>query len=403
MLYKVDFSGQNLRMANIANIVAYAQMYMCLPLVAPQLQVYLLQRNDIWSDVRRQPLFHLGIANKIRCPEIFKDALRHLIGRGVHYSVFEKAGLDLGESAMMVSDLRDQLDSKVHELKVKIARLTLTDYVKHSNSSHPGAPVGTTLLSASWDIGLTTEEKAAWLAKCAFRDCFQQRLSGEPHWSHIRHFQYHCGNYGDGFFHPVSLRELCNKIRDAHLKDEHMGLFEGDVVERLVAEFGLESSEGLNPSNIISETLKDIVKSVYKLASPLLDGTQYLGPSLSLLYASTENAGHCATRTHKAYSPCSGSNAVDGIPRTVRHSLESGQCAEDGEGCCYFTHLKIGDHVLPWNDESEWEEFHIDGLKTASVDWLKALDAVGNETVEIEPFEDSEGTSRSEEDESSEW
>ena len=201
MLYKVWHGGERVRLDNIANIVAYAQMYMCLPLVAAHLREILLKQSDLWEDVRTQPLFHLGLAVTLRCPETFADALRHLIGRGVHYSQLEPAGFGEGEAAILVADLGDQLDSRAEDLKTKIDRLALTEYIPHSDREGPHFPAVTTFVSATWKPGLSTEAKAVWLAKGLFRDWFHRALSGERFWSHILQLIYHSPN--DGHFNPT--------------------------------------------------------------------------------------------------------------------------------------------------------------------------------------------------------
>ena len=391
MLYKVERKNEQLEMANIANIVAYAQMYMCLPLIAAQVREHLLSRDDLWTHVKRQPLFHLGLAHKLRCAEVFEDALRHLVGRGTHYSDLEAAGLDQGNAATLMYDLRTQLDSKVEELRLQIDRLTLTEYVKHSNSRHPGDPVGTTFLSATWDAGLSTEEKATWLSKCVFRDWFQMQLSGQGHWSHIRKYKYRGGQgnyFSGGHFHPSTLREVCERVRRAHLEDRPLTLFEADVVERIMTEFNLETSDGFTTAKVITGTLADLVKSVYEISASMLGVKQAKElPFDELRIWTFDNAATCANRSHKPQSDCPGKERDDNLLLQGTRYEGQSECAKDDTGCCYFTNLYISDDLLPWHDEQEWEDFHLEGLKSASNEWLEAVDLVGDEVAETEPFE----------------
>ncbi|KAK5132546.1 hypothetical protein LTR08_008863 [Meristemomyces frigidus] len=122
------------------------------------------------EDVKNQPLFNLALARKVRCPEVFADALRHLVGSGAHYSDFGEAGLTKGEAAALVCDYREQLDDEIERVLRDIKRLFMTDYIAHSNTKNPDIPVGTTFVSSSWEVGKTIEEKAEWLAKCICRD-----------------------------------------------------------------------------------------------------------------------------------------------------------------------------------------------------------------------------------------
>lgn len=210
---------------NIANIVAYAEMYDLLPYVAENIATYLLARDDIWSDVRNNPAFHLAIAKKIRSAPLFLDALRHFIGAGIDWNILHKdIGYTEAEAALLVLPKREQLAGSTADLTKKLQRLGLTPYIAHSNSKNPWAEVGSTFLASGFHRK-SAIEKANYLARCIWNEWLNQHLAGDDHWSHVRKST----NYLLPDFMPPGLRLLCNAITEACRNECELNLFDEDA------------------------------------------------------------------------------------------------------------------------------------------------------------------------------
>ncbi|KAK5132545.1 hypothetical protein LTR08_008862 [Meristemomyces frigidus] len=79
-------------------------------------------------------------------------------------------------------------------------------------------------------------------------------------------------------------------------------------------------------------------------------------------------------------------------PNTKRHPEENlerwlaadeAKTAKDDKDCCYFTWMSIREEDLPWFDEPAWQDYHLDGLKTASREWLEAVGILGDDVDEV--------------------
>ncbi|KAK3670090.1 hypothetical protein LTR78_010030 [Recurvomyces mirabilis] len=332
----------------LADLVEYAEVYMCLHLVADQIRTCLLAKLDLWQDVKQQPLFHLALAIRLRCEETFADSLRHLAGRGTHYSHLVEAGLDEGEAAAL------------------------------TNRTRPDLPVGTTFVASSWDIGKTAQEKAEWLAKCAYRDWFDQALAGEPHSPHIRKCKY---AYSDlsitADFQPMTLRRVLEKIDLAAKTNSRRAPLEYDTAERLVGEFNLEEGADISSTHIIEQTIARLNRSVARIAAPYLGGPQVTIASDRPTHDTYTQ--RCAAGRHGGQGEDTCSNAQESMSRD-RGGLgeqDHAAIAKDDKGCCYFTYFTILDEQIPWRSEPAWEPFHLHGLKLASQEWLKAVGIAG--------------------------
>jgi len=70
-------------MLRIVEIMALAEYYDSLRAVAGLLQQLIVDLPNIWKDVADVPRLYLAVGKKLRCAELFADALRHLVGRGM--------------------------------------------------------------------------------------------------------------------------------------------------------------------------------------------------------------------------------------------------------------------------------------------------------------------------------
>lgn len=170
----------------LANIAAYAQLYDLLPFVAGALRAHLLRRGDIWEDVRDYPEFHFALAIKLRCSEIYCDALRHLIGSGRDLT-FLATKLDFDADTLLKFMLkRETLRSHTDQLSRDVQALTLHTYIPHTDREEHGEPVKTTYLSSTFET-FDNFHKCGGVARRIMAEFLILHLSGKEHWSHVRH------------------------------------------------------------------------------------------------------------------------------------------------------------------------------------------------------------------------
>ncbi|KAF2842929.1 hypothetical protein M501DRAFT_1012312 [Patellaria atrata CBS 101060] len=62
-----------------ANVIAYADFYGGLELLAPRITKAILEVDGLWRDIAKCPKFWLSLSTKIRCGPIYEDALRHFV------------------------------------------------------------------------------------------------------------------------------------------------------------------------------------------------------------------------------------------------------------------------------------------------------------------------------------
>ncbi|KAK4553021.1 hypothetical protein LTR86_009945 [Recurvomyces mirabilis] len=330
MVYKTfdaTTSAEQTTYEDLADLVEYAEMYMCLHLVADQIRTCLLAKLDLWQDVEQQPLFHLALAIRLRCEETFADSLRHLAGRSTHYLHLVEAGLDKGEAAALTYDLRESLGDEAGKVMARIRQFFMTDYVARSNRTRPDLPVGTTFVASSWDIGKTAQEKAEWLAKYAYRDWFDQALAGETHWSHIRKCKYaYSDNSITADFEPMTLRRVLVKIDLAAKATSRRAPLAYDTTERL--------------------TIAQLNRSIARIAAPYLGG-----PRVTIASdrpTQDTYTQRCAARRHndEGEDTCPNAHGAMGHNHGLDEQFHAA-IANDDEGCCDFTCFTILDEQIP--------------------------------------------------------
>ncbi|EME39194.1 hypothetical protein DOTSEDRAFT_75062 [Dothistroma septosporum NZE10] len=67
---------------SLANLNSLAELYDIIEFLAPTIRTSLLNREDIWQDVRNELKLYMTLSVKLRCESVFYDALCHLIGSG---------------------------------------------------------------------------------------------------------------------------------------------------------------------------------------------------------------------------------------------------------------------------------------------------------------------------------
>lgn len=264
---------------NVANAIAYAEMYHVLLHIAASIERYLLGMDDIWLDIRDSCEFHIVIASKLRSSSIFQDAPRHFIGKGLDWQRLSGAlGYSKQQAAALVLPKREKLNKQVSDLTHKLQRLGLTPYIAHEGTENEALPVGSTFLSTGFHNN-SMLEKINYIARYIWNEWLIQQLAGLPHWSHTRF-----SLTGRGDFVPAGLRFTCNTIVQACHNEHKLSLFEPEVAYKHTSIFFGNEESWREIQGQISDALILLVRTANthiqpmitsSLADEILFGDQY--------------------------------------------------------------------------------------------------------------------------------
>lgn len=353
---------------NIANIIAYAELYQVLPHVAVSIETYLLNMANIWFDVRESCEFYLGIASKLRSSTIFQDAFRHFIGKGLaSQKLTELLGFSTAQAALLVLPHREKLAKQISDLTHSLQRLGLTPYIAHEGTEKETLPVGSTFLSTGFHRK-STREKVNYIARSIWNEWLIQQLAGMPHWSHTRH-----SLFGSGDFEPAGLRITCNAIAQACHCENELSLFDYEVASKYTSIFFGDDESWREIQGQISDALILLVRTANTHIQPMITpstadeiqvGTQYFG-QLSKS-PSTDQDSSFRRRILPNFGITTGGLA-GGRPTSTKEA----RIARNDAGCNYFTYIQFSGKDLPWYNEEPWKAYTIDGLNDASDEWLE--------------------------------
>lgn len=172
---------------DFADIAAYAELYDLLAGIAPRLQELLLNKNGIWTDVRKNYHFHIALARKLECEEIFTDAMRHYIGSGSPLDDLTfRLGLD-AEYAFKAACIRDNQKQQIESLRQHVQALALATHIPDTAPMYAavghGKPVKTAFFSSAHVP--THLEHVQEIAHNIFREWLTYQQLGEKHWAHF--------------------------------------------------------------------------------------------------------------------------------------------------------------------------------------------------------------------------
>lgn len=389
LLYKLGFDLQHLTYYNIANITASAELYGLFELIAPALREHLLARPDIWRDVRDNTCFHLALSKKLRCEEIYVDAMRHFLGQKLDFKLLK----GMNHEAEFIIDLmekRDELEKSVSKLDSDLKALTLTTYIPHADREDPGEPVKTSYVSSSHDFD---QIKLSFnIAHRIVMEWMVQQVSGTPHWSHVREY----GNYDGAVFVRGSLREVCNLATRAVQTGTELELFDPNAAKRLVDQAEMIGRDTKpHAAHFVEEEIKKLVSQVANLALP------YIAPPTFKLAVSCSDPDRDhesnpegnywrENRPHRG-SPAVGRRCSCGtmhkagrvnMGRYAPKFERVGMTANNEVGCHYFTCVDFVEDDLPWNGDDEFECYELKGVEDASDEWLIAIGLMEKEETQ---------------------
>ncbi|KAF7195987.1 hypothetical protein HII31_02613 [Pseudocercospora fuligena] len=397
LLLNVEDDLTDLDFRNIADIVAYAEMYDLLPYIASALRKHILSRPDLYDDVRKHYFFHMGLARKVRCVEVWFDACRHYIGSGQSLSRLDKLDLT-GEEKFKIAEKRERLEENLDDLQAELEQLTLSTYIPHAK--HTAAePVKTTYLSLTNPRygGHSEIARGQEIARRIVMEWLNHQRSGKAHWSYVRSFNYDEG----GVFSGSSLRNLCNLATEAVQTRTELDLFDMDAAALSVKNSNIgrdgDQTEIAYTTEFVKEELKKLVFQIASLALPYIAPPDFKPTKR----CTTDDANMNVRGRH---APRDGTRGPDGPgfggasgfthrPRARCHEHKEiryqdrnfysvGMTAQNDEDCHYFTCIDLGEEDCPWDEE--FDEYVIEGLELASEKWLKAVGVVESEEGEDE-------------------
>ena len=125
-----DFVAENLD--GVIRVCAYAEYYGCLDRVAPVFPDIIVSQKGLWKSVAEDSYRFLELAKKLRCKDIYLDALRHIIEETYDYSNWDEIGEEVGmtgeEAKEHFSDVRAQVDKVISDLKENLQRFHLAEF-----------------------------------------------------------------------------------------------------------------------------------------------------------------------------------------------------------------------------------------------------------------------------------
>lgn len=180
IIYDAAFDLGSLTYTNIANIIAYSELYGLFDLVAATLRDHYEQIPDIGNDIRDNFQFHLSVSKKLRSADIFNDAMRHFIGSGVGFARLKDLDYQIDELFELTSK-REELQVDIEKLTNKLQSLTLATYTPHANRSEQGTMVKTTYLASSYPSDRGFHVQAQDIARRIFMEWLNHQLCGKQH------------------------------------------------------------------------------------------------------------------------------------------------------------------------------------------------------------------------------
>ena len=363
----------DLHLGNMANIVAYAELYDLLPFVAGSITKHIVSHRNIWIEVRKYPAFYLAMAKKIRSEELFLDALRHFVGSGSDWNILiNEMDFTRAEAALLIFPNREEIAGRISDFLKKLQRLGVTP-VATTNYKGRSNQTSTPIAPAARDGD--TQEKAAFVARCIFNEWLNKQLAGNENMSygHVLSREYRLTD-----ILPHGLHVFCLRLVMATQAKQELELFDMQEVIKYMSAFLAGPASSELKARVLN-ALKTIVRTASTYAEPLVTPSlaeDHPNPNLSRSPGKEGSSGQAFNNRNIAQGAQAGVVAAaqknsDMETKTVW--VDGTKCAHDVTKCAYFTCLKLSGDDVPWREEEEWTEYSIDGLKDASAEWLQLV------------------------------
>ncbi|KAF2209898.1 hypothetical protein CERZMDRAFT_99956 [Cercospora zeae-maydis SCOH1-5] len=377
LLYK-ERIHEWLEYEDMADIAAYAELYDLLSETAPGLRNILLEKPGIWKDVKKEYHFHIALARKLKCEEIFLDAMHWDLIVHMH-------------SKLPVSENVRASESQP-SFKTPKPCLSLATYIPNTGPKYaalgPGHPVKTAFFSSTHvptHLGRVQE-----LARQIFIDWFTHQHLGEKHQSYVRenpdpdageagwetddydHDDWFAPRQStNGVYLPSSLRKACNYAVEASQSGRELELFDENAAEAFVRRSSLAASPYVTLE--VQTELTRIVNQMSNMALPLVAPREHKGvkadryPSRggfhqfgTLGFAHTHiNELDMGIESGDQWDPERLIPEIDG----VRYDM----IAHDDSNIYYSTATEISGKHVPWNrEEPLGESYDVCDVQPAS-------------------------------------
>ena len=432
---------------SIAEIAAYAEFYDLFEVIAPALTKCLLGMYDLWLDVKENCHFHIALAQKLRCEEVFLDAMRHYIGGGNDLYDLVRIMHFESEYAFKFAQIRDAQRKRIEALTEDVLALTLQTHVPDLDQKRvgPGKPVKTSFFSSPHVV--TDTERVQGIAQHIFMQWLNHQRLGDKHWAYLREqVEYPATHSGDsddddympprpfthGVHAPSSFRNACTAAVEVSQTGKELTLFDVNVAEAFIRESSLPASPYTTLQ--VQEELKKLVNQMAALAIPLVahpdyqlvtsngkgidscfrhDSQAILAPGA---YTEAVRAEKLATEKLKTMGLGTMPTGTYGYAHTfINQEIEIfsdtwdreqkygrvfgenryGMTAKDDSGIHYFTATNMDEGDVPWfYTEDPFKAYKIQDLRPASKKWLKALGVLDPaDEVEHKKFDPAWGVS----------
>lgn len=296
LLYK-EYVYEWLKYEDFADIAAYAELYDLLAEIAPRLQELLLNKNGIWTDVKQNYHFHIALACKLECEEIFTDAMRHYIGSGSPLDDLTfRLGLD-PEYAFNAACVRDNQKQQIESLRRHIQALALATHIPDTAPMYAavghGKPVNTAFFSSAHVP--THLERVQEIAHNIFREWLTYQQLGEKHWAHVRDnpdynaeedYAWNLDTDSEderdnivprdsthGVHLPSSFRNACNYAVEASQTGRELDIFDENVAEAFIRKSSLRVSPYTTLE--VQSELKKLINQMANMALPMIAPREY--------------------------------------------------------------------------------------------------------------------------------
>lgn len=294
----------------VQELCARAEYLGCLPQISRAVLEKLFAERFFWDCVAERPWFYLQMATKLRCKNIYFDALRHMIGNSDNdnnvVELMEAFGKSEEEVMDFISPLLAEQASSVSNLRCGLRRLQLFHEraAAWGGGTNKGVTTFVNMLEFSYDR--SDKAKADENAQFYARSIFGQWLAQHE--------------VGDRVYYTATKRRMAPagpldygvmRVEKYALYRDPTRLFGVKVVDQIIDRFGLSKHAGQQVYWHLRKLVQDAAK-VIRDTFPVMEVER------------------------------------DGVAITYRRAHPGG----DGK---YFTYFGLNESKTPWRDLSKWD------------------------------------------------
>ena len=294
----------------ISTVCAYAEYYGCLPKVAKFMTDRLVEYPYFWQTIADKPIKYLVLAQRLRSPRVYADALRHIISdpHCGYENVAECLGIAEAQARGLFSPLLCRSQEEARKLEHNLLRLQLCE--TWSEFSCVTYAVHTTFFNKiryerkNRSEGQKTDERSDLLARSIYGQWLVQQMTGEYLYIFNKRRSERAGPFNAAVV----------KLEEAAVSQDPTALFGHQVPTRISSIFRL--GRRYSPPKQVAASLTEIVQKAAGIIADAFEVRTVEEDGKTLTYRRAEFDAH-------------------------------------GE---YFTYLPLDENDVPWKDEPAWED-----------------------------------------------